>query len=72
MIEMWWKYIVAAAVVLFVIYAFVSLTGFEKRWLTRKTSRTAEDMYHDHADTSGTPSHRGRVGGALELNDSGA
>jgi hypothetical protein len=42
--EVWWIYIIVVVVLLFGIYAFLVLIGFEKRFLTRKTSRTAESM----------------------------
>jgi hypothetical protein len=47
---MWWQYLIMAVVVIAVVYAFVSLTGFQTRRLTRKTDRTAEDMYDSYAD----------------------
>jgi len=47
----WWEYIVVAAVLLFGIYAFLVLTGFETRVLSRRTSRTAESMYSNYADS---------------------
>ena len=37
---MWWEYIVIAAVLLFGIYAFAKLTGFETRLLSRAISRS--------------------------------
>ena len=45
----WWEYIIVAAVLLFGIYAFATLTGFETRLLSRRTSRTAESMYDNYA-----------------------
>ena len=47
---MWWLYLIIVVLLLFGIYAFLSLAGYEKRWLTRKTSRTAESMYDSYAD----------------------
>ena len=49
---MWWEYIVIAAVLVFGIYAFMTLTGFETRVLSRRTSRTAESMYGNYADSA--------------------
>jgi hypothetical protein len=46
---MWWEYVIAAIVVAVVIYSFAALAGFETRILTRKTDRTAEQMYPDFA-----------------------
>lgn len=53
---MWWEYIIIAVILLFGIYAFVRLTGFETRILSRRTNQTAESMYSNYAD----PSHRQR------------
>ncbi len=48
---MWWEYIVVPVLLLFGIYAFVVLCGFETRLLTRRTSRTAESMYDNYEDS---------------------
>jgi hypothetical protein len=48
---MWWQYVIAAVVVIVAVCGFVSLTRFETGWLTRKTDRTAEDMYDSYADS---------------------
>jgi hypothetical protein len=50
-IKMWWEYIVAAVVLILAGYGFLSLTGLETRNLSRKTSRTAESMYDNYADS---------------------
>lgn len=50
---MWWQYVIMAVVAIVVVYAFVSLTGFQTRRLTRKTDRTAEDIYDSYADSPG-------------------
>jgi hypothetical protein len=52
MVTMWWEYIVVPALLLLGIYGFLLLTGYEKRLLTRKTSRTAESMYDNYADSA--------------------
>lgn len=49
---MWWEYVIIAAVLLLGIYAFLTLTGFETRILSRRTNRTAESMYSNYADPS--------------------
>lgn len=49
---MWWEYVIIAAVLLFGIYAFMTLTGFETQILSRRTKRTAESMYSNYADPS--------------------
>jgi hypothetical protein len=46
---MWWEYVIAAIVVAIAIYSFVVLAGFETRLLSRKTDRTAEQMYPNYA-----------------------
>lgn len=48
---MWWEYIVIAGVLLFGIYAFASLVGFQTRLMTRRGSRTVESMYNAYADS---------------------
>lgn len=48
---MWWmNFIVVPAVLLLGIYGFLSLVGFRKRMLTRKTDHTAESTYDNYAD----------------------
>ncbi|HEY1323605.1 MAG TPA: hypothetical protein VGF32_25335 [Streptosporangiaceae bacterium] len=47
---MWWIYIIVVAVLLLGIYGFLTMVGVETRWLSRKTSRTAESMYDSYAD----------------------
>ena len=47
---MWWEHIIIAAVLLFGIYAFLTLTSFETKFLSRRTSRTAESMYSSYAE----------------------
>jgi hypothetical protein len=48
-----WIDIVVVLVMGFGIYAFIELTGFRTRWLTRKSTRTAESMYANYADSPG-------------------
>jgi hypothetical protein len=48
----WWEYIIIAAVLLFGSYAFMTLTGFETRVLSRRTNRSAESMYGNYAGPS--------------------
>jgi hypothetical protein len=47
----WWGYILFALAVVLAIKGFLALVGVETRWVTRKTSRTAEDLYPDYADS---------------------
>jgi hypothetical protein len=46
----WWEIILFLAVVIFAIYCFASIVGFRTRTLTRRTGRTAENMYDDYAE----------------------
>jgi hypothetical protein len=43
-------YVIIVVLLIFGVYGFLSLAGYEKRWLTRRTSRTAESMYDSYAD----------------------
>ena len=45
----WWEYVIIAAVLVFGIYSFLVLTRTETRILSRRTSRSAEDMYGSYA-----------------------
>ena len=47
---MWWEYALIVAVLIVGIYSFGKLADFEKQVLTRRTSRTAEDMYGSYPD----------------------
>jgi hypothetical protein len=47
----WWQYIIIAAVILLGIYGFLVFTRFETRTLSRRTKRTAADMYPNYADS---------------------
>jgi hypothetical protein len=47
----WWVYVVVPVLFLLGIYAFSVLAGFETRLLSRRTSRSAESMYDDYADS---------------------
>ncbi len=46
----WWEYLIFAAAVLLAIWGFASLVGLETRFLTRRTDRTAENMYRQFTD----------------------
>ncbi len=52
-IKVWWIYIVVVVLLAAGIYAFVEVAGFRTRLLTRKSSRTAESMYDNYADSPG-------------------
>jgi hypothetical protein len=45
--------VIVAILLIAGVYGLLVLTGFEKRVLTRKTSRTAESMYDGYADSAG-------------------
>jgi hypothetical protein len=46
----WWLYVIIVVLLIFGVYAFLTLAGYEKRWLSGRTSRTAESMYDSYAD----------------------
>jgi hypothetical protein len=46
-----WLDIGIVALLIVGIYSFAVLTGFEKRFLTRRTDRRAEDLYDRFADS---------------------
>jgi hypothetical protein len=46
-----WMDIGVVALLLFGVYAFTQLVGWERRNLTRRTMRRAEDMYGQYADS---------------------
>lgn len=47
----WWETILFLAAVILAIWGFASLVGFRTRSLTRRTDRTAEQMYDRFADS---------------------
>jgi hypothetical protein len=46
-------YVVVVLLLVAGIYAFLRLVGFRAQMLTRRTTRTAEDMYENYADPPG-------------------
>jgi hypothetical protein len=68
----WWLSVIAAAVLLFGIYAFLVMTGFETRILSRRTSRTAESMYPQYAGSLHKQRRYARQHGGERSNDQGA
>ena len=48
-INVWWIYIVVPILMALGVYGFLTLAGFRTRSLTRRTDRTAEDMYENFA-----------------------
>jgi hypothetical protein len=57
-IHMWLIDVLIVVVVLAAIYGFVMVTRQRTRWFSSHTTRRAEDLYPDYADT-GEPEHRG-------------
>lgn len=47
----WWGYALFLLAVAVAIWGFLSLVGFRTRWLSRKTDRTAEEVYPNYADS---------------------
>jgi hypothetical protein len=50
-IEMLWEDILIPALFILAIYCFAVMVGFRTRMLTRRTTRTAENMYDSYADS---------------------
>jgi hypothetical protein len=48
----WWEIIVFIIVVIVAIWGFASMVGLETRSLTRRTSRTAQDLYSSYGDSA--------------------
>jgi hypothetical protein len=51
MIEVWWIYVVVVLVLAAGIYAFIELTGARTRLMNKRSTRTAESMYDNYADS---------------------
>jgi hypothetical protein len=59
---MWWIYIVIAAVLVFGVYGFVTLTRNQTNLFSSKSYRRAEDLYPDYADPAvDDPERKGKV-----------
>jgi hypothetical protein len=48
----WWGDVLFLIVAGIAIWGFAVLVGFDTRIVTRKTNRTAENMYPDYADST--------------------
>lgn len=48
---MWWIYVIVVVVLIFGIYAFLTITGVQARWLSRRSNKTAESMYDNYDDS---------------------
>ena len=69
---MWWQIIVIVAVLIFMIYLFTVIVGHRTRLLTRKTDRTAENMYDNYADSSSKQRQYAREHGGQWRDDEGS
>jgi hypothetical protein len=47
----WWEATLFFAAVILAVWGFASLVGFRTRTLTRRTDRTAQDLYGQYADS---------------------
>jgi hypothetical protein len=47
----WWGYVLFFAAVIVAIWGFASMVGVRTRFLSRRTDRTAEDMYGQFSDS---------------------
>jgi hypothetical protein len=67
----WWQYIIIAAVILLGIYGFLTFTRFETRFMSRRTDRTAADMYPSYADSERKQRRYARQHGGQRASDDG-
>jgi hypothetical protein len=67
----WWQYIIIAAVILLGIYGFLVFTRFETRNLSRRTKRTAADLYPHYADSLRKQRRYARQHGGEWVSDDG-
>jgi hypothetical protein len=66
-----WIYVIVVAVLGFGIYAFLSITGVQARWLSHRSSKTAESMYDNHGNPAREQRRYARQhGGAWTDNES--
>ena len=69
---MWWEDVLIAALLIIGFCCFLSLVGFNPRRLTRKSSRTAENLYADFADSPAQQRRYAREHGGSWHDDDGA
>ncbi|HTZ22947.1 MAG TPA: hypothetical protein VMC83_03040 [Streptosporangiaceae bacterium] len=69
---MWWEDILIGAFLIIGVCCFLSLVGFNARRLTRKTSRTAENLYANFADSPRQQEKYAREHGGSWREDEGA
>jgi hypothetical protein len=46
-----WIYVIVVAILIFGAYAFLAITGVQVRWLSRRSTKTAESMYDNYGDS---------------------
>jgi hypothetical protein len=71
-IDMWWEYILIAALLIFGFYCFFVVVGFRTRTLTRKSDRTAESMYGNYGDSNRKQRRFARQHGGQWRDDGGS
>jgi type II secretory pathway component PulL len=47
----WWEVLIFIAVVILAVWGFASIVGLQTRNLTRRTRRSAQDLYGNYADS---------------------
>jgi hypothetical protein len=47
----WWEILIFFAVVILAIWGFASMVGLQTRNLSRRSTRTAQDLYSRYADS---------------------
>jgi hypothetical protein len=47
----WWEILIFIGVVILAVWGFASIVGLQTRNLTRRTRRSAEDLYGNFADS---------------------
>ena len=59
----WWEAVLFLVAVALAIWGFLSLVGFQTRTFTRRTDRTAADLYPQYADSPHQPRRYSRARG---------
>lgn len=65
----WWEATFFFAAVILAIWGFVSIVGLDTRFLSRRTDRTAKDMYDEFADSPGKQREYARRHGGESRNE---
>jgi hypothetical protein len=69
---MWWEDVLIGAFLIFGVCCFLALVGFNTRRLTHKTSRSAENLYPNFADSPKQQRKYAREHGGNWREDEGA